>query len=325
MTRRTFLRHGALAAAGALAAGAGPAFAQAGVTRIVVPYAPGGAADITGRVYADKLRAAGLPDVIVDNRPGASGRLGLDVVRKSKADGLTLLLVPSPLLTIYPWTYRNLGYDPDADLAPVAMLVEIPTAIAAGVDQPYADMPQFVEWMKKNPARANLGVASVGSSGHLGAAALGKAVGVEIQVVSYKGAAPMLVDVASGQVAIGWDAAASMTQLYRAKKIRLLGVSGTRRVASLPEVPTIREQGFAQFESATSFYAICAPAGTPPERIAVLEKAFLAASADAELTSKLESAGLVPMPLPAAPLAERARRERAFWGPIVKSVGVSLE
>lgn len=323
MLRRSALRSATLLAAPAIASLS--AWAQTSITRLVVPYAAGGAADATARIYADRLRSVGLPDVIVENKPGASARLGLDYVKKSKADGLTLLLAPSPLLTIYPWTYRNLGYDPDNDLAPVALLVDIPTAIATGIGQPYNDMREFVAWIQKNPSRASLGVAAVGSSGHLGAAALGNSVGTAIEPVSYKGASPMLVDVVSGQVAIGWDATASMVQLYRGGRIKLLGVSGNKRLAAIPEVPTIKEQGFPQFENATSFYAVYAPAGTPKGKLASLEAIFLAASSDQDLQAKLELQGLVPASSNAKVLAERVARERKFWEPVVKSAGVSLE
>ncbi len=313
---------GLLLAAVSFVTGLGSAAAQENLTKIIVPYAAGGAADSTARIYAEKLRQTGLSDVLVDNRPGASARLGVDVVRKSKPDGLTLLLAPSPLLTIYPWTYKNLGYDPDADLVPVAMLVEIPTAVVAGVDQPYATMPSFVEWMRKNPTKANLGVAALGSSGHLGADALGREVGVVIQPVPYKGASPMLVDVVSGQVAIGWDAAASMMALYKGGKIRFLGVSGSRRMAALPDVPTLKEQGYGQFEHATSFYGIFAPAGTPVDKVLALQKSFQAASEDADLKARLGGSGLVVTPLSGSQMAERVKKERAFWGPIVKASGV---
>jgi len=179
-----------------------------GNLRIVVGYAAGGAADTVARLYAEQLKDAGFGSIVVDNKPGASARLAWDTVKKAKPDGLTLYLAPSPLLTILPLTYKTPGYDADKDLVPVALLVEIPTAVVTGAGQPYSSMKQYVEWAKRNPSKATLGLATIGSSGHLGAFALAKAQGFELTPVAYRGASPMLIDVVGGELSMGWDAAA---------------------------------------------------------------------------------------------------------------------
>lgn len=293
--------------------------------RIVVGFAVGGAADTVARLYAEHLKDAGFGSIVVDNKPGASARLGWDVVKNSKADGLTLYLAPSPLLTILPLTYKTPGYDPEKDLAPVALLVEIPTAVVTGASQPYSTMEQYVDWAKKNPAKASLGLATIGSSGHLGAFALAKAQGFDITPVAYRGAAPMLVDVAGSELSIGWDAVASMMPLYKSGKIKFLGLSGDRRLPALPDVPTASEQGFSEFVAATSWYGVYAPAATPTAILSALEERFLAAARKPELMRSLEAAGLVAHAEGRADMAQRARTERDTWRPVVKAAGIVID
>jgi tripartite-type tricarboxylate transporter receptor subunit TctC len=296
-----------------------------GLIKIVVGFAPGGAADLTARTFAEQLSRDGVKEVIVENRPGASSRIANTYVQRAAPDGLTLLLATSPAFTIYPHTYKNLGYDGDKDFRPIALLVDIPTAIVTGTSQPYNTMTEYVAWAKQHPGNATLGLAAQGSSGQLGAIALGKAIGVEFAPVIYKGASLMLLDVVSSRVSMGWDAAASMVPLYQGGKIKFLGLSGSERLASLPGVPTAKEQGFPQFQAATSFYAIFAPAGLPDRIAAALERAFLKAARDPGLVKKLEDNGLIVKPMDHAQLATRVRTEREFWGPIARESGIALD
>ena len=292
--------------------------------KIVVGYAAGGAADTVARLYAEQLRGAGFAGVVVDNRPGASARLAWNQVKQAKPDGLMVYLVPSPLLTIMPMTYKSPGYDAEKDLVPVATVVDIPTAIVTGAQQPYSDLKQYVTWAKSNPGKASLGLATIGSSGHLGAFALASNQKFELIPAAYRGASPMLIDVVSGQLSMGWDALASMMPLYKGGKIKFLGLSGDRRMPALPDVPTAKEQGFAEFESATSWYGIYAPAATPAAALDALEKAFLAAARKPELVRSLEAAGFVTHAEGRVATAQRAQRERKAWEPIVKASGVSI-
>ena len=292
--------------------------------KIVVGYAAGGAADTVARLYAEQLRNAGFSSVVVENRPGASARLAWNQVKQAKPDGLTVYLVPSPLLTIMPMTYKTPGYDAERDLVPVASVVDIPTAVVTGAQQPYSDLNQYVAWAKANPGKASLGLATIGSSGHLGAYALASNQKFELLPVAYRGASPMLIDVVSGQLSMGWDALASMMPLYKGGKIKFLGLSGNQRLAELPNVPTAKEQGFAEFEAATSWYGIYAPAGTSAVALDALEGSFLAAAKRPELVRRLETAGFIAHAEGRAATAQRAQRERKGWEPIVRASGVSI-
>jgi tripartite-type tricarboxylate transporter receptor subunit TctC len=329
VSRRTLTCLAALVALGGAVPGASaqplPAALTAEPLKIVVGYAAGGAADTVARLYAEQLRGLGFSaGVLVDNRPGASARLAWNLVKQAKPDGLTVYLVPSPLLTILPLTFKSPGYDADKDLVPVATVVDIPTAVVTGAQQPYNNLSEYVRWAKANPGKASLGLATIGSSGHLGAYDLASNQKFELIPAAYKGAAPMLIDVVNGQLSMGWDALASMMPLYKGGKIKFLGLSGNRRMPNLPDVPTAAEQGFSEFEAATSWYAIYAPAATPPALLDALEKAFLSAAQKPEVIRSLETAGFVARAEGRAATGQRAQRERKFWEPVVKASGVSI-
>lgn len=312
-------------AAAAVAMSAPARAADAEPMHIIVGYAPGGAADSLARLYAEQLRQDGHGTVVVENRPGASARLALDYVKRAKPDGKTVFIGPSPLFTIFPLTYKKLGYDADKDLIPAAMLTDVPTAVAAGPQQPYRNMKEYIDWAKRNPGGASLGLATIGSAGHLGTVALGKSAGISITPAAYRGAAPMLVDVISGNVSIGWDAVASMMPLYKGGKLQFLGVSGTRRAKALPDVPTMKEQGFSQYDHATSWYGVFVPAGTQADVMAKVEKMFLAASGNAATAAKLEALGLEVVARSGEEARRRIQVERAAWKPIVEATGFVAE
>jgi len=292
--------------------------------KIIVGYAPGGAADNVARSFAEQLRQDGNGSVIVENKPGASARIALDYVKQAKPDGQTIFLGPSPLFTVFPLTYKQLTYDADRDLVPVAVMTDIPTAIAAGVNQPYKTMNEYVQWIKQNPSKANIGLATVGNTLQLGTFAIGQAVGVDIPPVAYKGASPMLIDVASGLVSIGADALASHMPLYKAGKINILGVSGPARAQSAPEIPTMLEQGFNQYLYATSWYGAFVPTATPVHIRAKLEQIFTKAAQSPALIKNLSAGGLEVVGGSAALALERIKNERTYWAPVVKASGISL-
>ena len=292
--------------------------------KIVVGFAPGGAADNVARSFAEQLRQDGNGPIIVENKPGASARIALDYVKQSKPDGQTIFLGPSPLFTVFPLTYKQLTYDADRDLVPVSVMTDIPTAIAAGVNQPYKTMSEYVQWIKQNPSKANIGLATVGNTLQLGTFAIGQAVGVDIPPVAYKGASPMLIDVASGLVSIGADALASQMPLYKAGKINILGVSGSVRAQSAPEIPTMLEQGFNQYLYATSWYGAFVPTATPMHIRTKLEMMFTKAAQGPTLIKNLGAVGLEVIGGSGALALERIKNERTYWAPVVKASGISL-
>lgn len=295
-----------------------------GLARLVVPFAAGGAADMVARALAAGMRKEGMAEVLVENRPGASTQVAVVHVKNAPPDGLTMLLTTSASFVLFPYAYKSLPYAPE-DLRPVAQVVDIPTAFVAGAAQPYRDFKGYVDWIRANPAAANFGLATQGSSGHFGSVKLAQDLGLQLTPVIYRGAAPMLVDVAAGRVAAGYDAVASMMSMHQSGKVKFLAVTGANRLPMLPDVPTAKELGFPQFEHALPFYAIYVPARTPDAAVARLQQVLLNTLKQPEVVAQLEAAGFVMAPLDAGRTAARIRAERNFWEPVIKAAGVQLE
>ncbi|AEI77143.1 hypothetical protein CNE_1c18030 [Cupriavidus necator N-1] len=319
---RHLLAVASLATMAALAAN--PASAQTPATnatplRLVVGFPPGGALDTLARALADQLRLAGMGSVIVENRPGASTRISIDSVKRSQPDGRTVLLSSNAPMVIFPMTYRRLDYDVDRDFIAVAQLAEVPTVISAGADRPYKTLQEYVSWVRANPSQGSIGLTSLGGTLHFAVLGMGRAVGVPLRPVAYKGGAPLVTDLVGGHVPLATDALASQLELYRAGKIRILAVSGTHRNPALPDVPTVREAGIDAFDNANASYSAFVPAGTPPEVVQRLERAFVAAMQKPQMKVLMSRVGLEATGLPGATVTRTLHAEREFWRPLVQA------
>jgi len=321
-----------IAALAALAVGSTSAHAQsqapaagAPPLRLVVGFPPGGALDTLARALAEQLRTGGEEQVIVDNRPGAGSRISIEFVKRAAPDGRTVLLSSNAPLVIFPMTYKQLAYDLDRDFIPVAHLVEVPTVISAGSDRPYKTLQDYLGWVRANPSQASVGLTNLGGTLHFAVLGMGKTVGVPLTPVAYKGGAPLVADLVGGHVPLSADALASQLELHRGGKVRILAVSGTRRNAILPDVPTAREAGIEAFDHANASYSAFVPAGTPAAVVQRLERAFVAAMQQPQVRSAMTRAGLEPTGLPGAALKRMLSDERDFWRPLVKASGFRSE
>ena len=319
-----------IAAFTVLAVAAVPAHAQASTgganpLRLVVGFPPGGALDTLARSLAEQLRVGGEEQVIVENRPGAATRISIEHVKRSPPNGRTVLLSSNAPLVIFPMTYRNLAYDVDRDFIPVAHLAEVPTVISAGADRPYRTLQEYVSWVRTNKSEASVGLTSLGGTLHFAVLGMARTVGVPLSPVAYKGGAPLVADLIGGHVPLSTDALASQLELHRAGKVRILAVSGTRRNASLPDVPTAREAGIDAFDHANASYSAFVPAGTPAEVVQRLERAFVAAMQQAQVRSAMARAGLEATGLPGAAVTRTLNTERDFWRPLVQASGFRSE
>ncbi|HSV60050.1 MAG TPA: tripartite tricarboxylate transporter substrate-binding protein [Variovorax sp.] len=319
-----------IAAITVLAVTAAPAQAQAPTAganplRLVVGFPPGGALDTLARSLAEQLRQGGEEQVIVENRPGAATRISIEHVKRSAPNGRTVLLSSNAPLIIFPMTYRNLAYDVDRDFIPVAHLAEVPTVISAGADRPYKTLQEYVSWVRTNKSEASVGLTSLGGTLHFAVLGMARTVGVPLSPVAYKGGAPLVADLIGGHVPLSTDALASQLELHRAGKVRILAVSGTRRNASLPDVPTAREAGIDAFDHANASYSAFVPAGTPAEVVQRLERAFVAAMQQAQVKSAMARAGLEATGLPGAAVTRTLNTERDFWRPLVQASGFRSE
>jgi tripartite-type tricarboxylate transporter receptor subunit TctC len=292
--------------------------------RIVVGFTAGGTTDQAARLLAIQLKNALGRPVIVENKPGASGRIAAIALKNAAPDATTIMLAPMVVTVLAPMVWSHLDYDPGRDFAPVAHIADYPIALAVKFDHPARNLPEFVAWAKASPAAANYGVSALGSLPHLFGVIVGQATGMQWVAVPYRGNASLEADLVGGQIASGIDALSSLMELHRAGKLRIIATSGARRSTLLPAVPTFREQGIAGIEG-NGWIATYAPAGTPKAAIAELAAAIGEALRAPQVRAQLIHLGYEPMASTPEELKALEARDAARWAPIIKSVGFSAD
>lgn len=294
--------------------------------KIVVGFPPGGSADALARVLAQQL-AGVAPSVIVDNKPGAGGRIALDAVRASEPDGATLVLTPASMMVLYPHIYLKMSYDPVSDFAPVGRVAAASYVLAVGPQVPaeVRSFADFVKWAKANPKLASYGSSGAGSMPHFTGVALGKAGAFDWSHVAYKGAAPAMNDLLGGQVAANVSVLSNALPHVQAGKLRALAVSSAQRNPVLPAVPTFAETGVKD-ATAVEWFGVFAPARTPPEVLQRLSQALNTAERSKPYQEALARSGFDPVgsDSPAA-LAQVLKADLQRWGQIVKMSGFTPE
>jgi tripartite-type tricarboxylate transporter receptor subunit TctC len=322
LRRRSALQ--ALGAAGAMLGAPNIVRAQEPLDslKILVGFPAGGSADVVSRQIADKLAPTHVRSAIVDNKPGAAGRIAIDALKASPPDGRTLLLTPASTVTVYPDIYRNLSYNPTTDLAPVSLAATFVHGIAVGpmVPAEVKTLAQFADWCKANPGKANCGNPGEGSFPHFLTLVLAKALGAPIQAVPYRGGAPALADMLAGQLAALMLPDGSFLAYAKDNKIRVLATSGTARSPFYPDVPTFAEQGVKEIV-VLEWFGLFAPAATPPAVVARLSDAIGKVLGTREMVETFAKFGMVPKGSSPAELAAMMRHEAATWGPIIRSTG----
>jgi tripartite-type tricarboxylate transporter receptor subunit TctC len=286
--------------------------------RLVIPFTPGGSNDIVGRMIAEGMGARLGQPVVVENRGGAGGLLGNDVVAKAQPDGLTLLLAGSGSFMISSLVQPRLPYDPVKDFAPVGYIGAAPNVICVNPRVAARDLREFQAVARASATPLRYGTPGVGTTGHALGAMIGVVLGVELEPVHYRGTGPALADVLAGRLELITNASAPLQPHIAAGTLRALAVAGKSRSAALPDLSTSVEQGFPELDSAT-WYAILATGGTPPERIAVLHRALNATLADADLRRRLVENGVDEIAPSARPedLATLLAEDRARWSGVV--------
>jgi tripartite-type tricarboxylate transporter receptor subunit TctC len=317
----------ARAIAGGLAVACLLAIPQAGAqertVRIVVGYPAGAAADGIARMLAERMRGSLGATVIVENRTGAAGRLAPEHVKSAPADGSTLLFTPLANVVAHPHVYPKLRYDAFADFAPVAHVANFQLAFAVGAQVPAASLKEYVALVRSDPKQGNYASAAAGSLPHFFGVMFGRAAGIELTHVPYKGTAPALNDLAGGQIAAFSGTEVDVAPLAKANRIRVLATSGAKRSAQSPDVPTFREQGY-DIEG-TAWYAMYAPAGTPKATIDRIASAVTEAVRSPEVRAKLEPMGLEPTGFGPAELARIHKADYDRWGPVIRASGFKPE
>ncbi|WP_076999447.1 Bug family tripartite tricarboxylate transporter substrate binding protein [Variovorax sp. KK3] len=314
-------RHFTALAAAALAPAFG--FAQERVTRILVGFPPGGSADQVARLLADKLRMSLGQNVIVDNKPGAAGRLALTELKRAAPDGGTLLFTPSGAMVIHPWLYQNLGYDTAKDFTPIAQACVFDFAVTAGPGAVPGDLKTVLAWMKANPGKANYATSGAGTVPHFAGQLLAQAAEVPMTHVAYRGGAPAAQDLIGGQVPLMVDTASETIEHHRAGKVRILAMTGTQRNRALPEVPTLKEAGIDV--SADAFFGLYGPPGLPPELTQRLDRAVADALRAQDVQDKIFNLGLVPAHAGPFELATIQAAHLKRWEAPIKASGFKAE
>ena len=318
-----------VAGAAALLAGVGQrAHAQAGIEtlKIVTGFAAGGTSDTTCRRVATRMSPGYARQAVVENRTGAGGQIAIQYVKGQPADGATLLQTPTSMLTIYPHIYKKLPYDAVADVTPVSLACVFDFGFAVGPAVPASvkSVPEFLAWAKANSAGANYGSPAAGSTPHFIGALLGKNGGVELKHAAYRGTQPAMLDLLGGNISAVSGPIGDITQHLASGKVRILGVSGTKRNRFAPDVPTFEEQG-VKGASHSEWFAFLLPPKASPEVVARMNAALKTALAAPDVVEGMAGFGLEAMSSSPAELAEILRKDTAKWGPIVKQIGFTAE
>jgi tripartite-type tricarboxylate transporter receptor subunit TctC len=297
-----------------------PALAQEGVVRVVLGYPAGATSDILSRVIAEHMRGSLGRAVIVENKPGAGGRIANDVVKAAAADGSTLLMTPVASMAIFPHSYAGqLRYDPFKDFVPVAHLANFQLGLGVEASVPAKTLAEYVAAVKKDPKLGFYASAAPGSIPHFFGVMFAREAGIELTHVPYKGTAAAMKAIAGSEVSAISTVAADIATLVKGGRARLLAVSGEKRFSLMPDVPTFKEAGYNLV--ALPWYALFAPAGTPNSAIDALSRAAITAIHDPAVRSRLEQMGLEPTGLEPGELARILKADYEKWGPVIRASG----
>ncbi len=292
--------------------------------RIVVPYPAGGTSDILARSLGEKLTGALGQPVVVDNKPGANGNLGADLVAKALPDGYTLLLGDIGALAISPSVYPTLPFDPVRDFAPVTMVAYSPHILVVNPAVQANSVQDLVALAKAKPGKLNFAISGVGGAPHLAGVEFALRTGVKWEYIPYKGGSQAIADVAAGQADVTLNGMLATYPLVKGGKLKLLAVSSPRRVAAIPDVPTIAESGLPGFETG-SWQGVVAPPGTPREIVARLNAEIGRILATPEMRDKLGNQGADVRTNSPEEFAVFIRAEKDRWAKVVKDANVKVE
>ena len=288
--------------------------------RLIVPFAAGGAVGAVARVLSTPLSASLGQSIVIDNRGGAGGIIGMDAVAKAQPDGYTLLLAHSGL-TYMPGLYRKLPFDPAADFDGVVTAVSGTYVLAATNEAPFKTVTELVDYAKANPGRLSYGSAGIGSTLHLAAEFFKRAAGIDVIHIPYKGAAQATTDLVGGQLQMMFGPAVAILPLAQAGKIRALAVTSTRRSALAPDLPTMIESGVSGFEVA-GWYGLAAPAGTPKDVVGKLNAAANGALAQPELVEQFRLQGYEPLGGTPEDMNALIKADVARWTKIIRDAAI---
>lgn len=292
--------------------------------RFVVPYTPGGGTDTVTRHIANAIAQDTKWTFLIDNKAGGGGNIGLDMVAKAKADGYTVGMGQTANLAINPALLPGMPFDPARDFTPVALVAELPMVMVVRADSPWRSLADAVKAAKAKPGEVKQALASTGTVGHLAGEMMARRAGIKVLNVPYKGAAPAITDILGGQTDYMFATPQAVVGMIKGGKMRALAVTSSKRLAILPEVPTVAESGYKDFE-AVDWKVIVAPAGTPPEVVRRLNAAVAKALTQPAMIAQLAAEGSTPMSGSPERAAAYLKAEQAEWGKLIRDAGIKLE
>ncbi len=291
---------------------------------LVIPFAPGGSTSIVGRGIADKMSELLGEKVVVDNRPGAGGTVGTKAVAKSEPDGYTLVLGYTGTLAIGPSLYKNVGYDPRKDFAPIGLIGNAPNSLVVHPSFPAKTVAELIAYAKANPGKVNFGSAGAGTASHITGEYFARSAGITLVHIPYKGTGPALTDLLGGHIPMAFAPIPASHPNVSAGKLRALAVTSATRSGLLPDVPTMAEAGLSDFD-ASLYYGLAAPAGTPRPVIDKLNKVLREALASDEVKRQLGADGTDITPGTPEDYAAFIDKDEKKWSQLVKASGVEQE
>jgi tripartite-type tricarboxylate transporter receptor subunit TctC len=322
LRRRDFLTGTAAAGLAATTARSQGVWPQKPLT-IVVPFGPGGSADLVARIFAQHFQAQHGVPVVIENKGGAGGSIGAGMVAKAPSDGYTLVIGTVSTHAINPSLYARLPYDVERDFAPISPLVRLPNLLVVSNKLPVKSIPELIAYAKANDGKVNYGSAGNGTSSHLCAVMFMRATGTTMTHVPFRATPDEMNAMIGGHIDLAIDSMTTIWPLAKAGEIRALGVSTPQRVATAPDLPTIGET-VTGFE-ATGWQGLFAPAGTPRDVVEKLAQEVKRIFSLPEVVTALQNVGGDPLPMPPDEFAQFARRERAKWAEVVKDSGVRID
>lgn len=314
---------------GLLAAGAATGAARAQTVnrtaRLVIGFPPGGSSDVVARIYAEKLRGHYAPQVIVDPRPGAAGRIAVEAVKAADADGTVILQTPASMLTVQPHVFpREVRYDALTDFVPVSRVCSFPFALSVPMSHPARTFPEWVAWARAQPAEVPWASPAAGSVPHFTGIMLARKLGLSLTHVPYRGGAPAVQDVIGGRLPL-FIGVLSEVLPQNGSGLRIIAVTSATRFAKIPDVPTLAELGYPE-RTAEEWFGALVPAHTPAAAVQGLHAAIRAVAADPDLVAALGRLEFLPATSPTPQdFAEQIRRERDAWREVVRESGFTPE
>ncbi len=327
LSRRQIMAGGAAASAAFSFGNFSKALAQAtGNAFIVSGFPPGGMGDMLSRPLSERMRGRYAASAGVDSRVGAGGRIAAEYVKRAKPDGMTILQIPSSVMTLYPHTYKSLTYDPVKDFIPVTSLTSYVFSFTAGPGLPenIKTVDEFLKWAKANPKQSLYGVPAIGSALHFGGMMLQRAAGIDFNVVGYRGGAPLLQDLLAGQVPVSFNVLGEVLPHVRSGKLRTLATTGAQRSPFIPEAPTMVESGFKDI-ALQEWLGWFLPAGTPMDVVQRLNAIAREGLQDPAMIESLKGYALVPHGTTPEEFARTFKADYDRWQPLVKETGFVAE